>query len=152
MQEELTMEEVNRLMAVQKMCRHKGKSYNIDKNNKLEIDFISFDKTDEFVFNFHQNTYILQRRSHQLRTGTIPLFRIDLGSSKMHINPDGGKIHGNHIHYYRDGSALKWAEPIPDGYFRDVNNIVLTIHDFLGKCNVADANNIIIGLQGVSSI
>ena len=58
----------------------------------------------------------------------IGLARID--DQLQHHNPDGSVIRGPHIHWYREGEELKWAEKI-DWY--DASNPLSTLSRFLDE-------------------
>ena len=58
----------------------------------------------------------------------IGLARID--DQLQHHNPDGSIIRGPHIHWYREGHELRWAEEI-DWY--DANNPLSTLSRFLDE-------------------
>lgn len=49
----------------------------------------------------------------QLRTKDrhIPLVRLD--NSVQHVNPDGTVLRGPHLHWFREGYGVAWAEPAP---------------------------------------
>lgn len=47
----------------------------------------------------------------QLRTKDrhMPLVRLD--NSVQHVNPDGNILRGPHLHWFKEGYGLAWAEP-----------------------------------------
>ena len=57
----------------------------------------------------------------------IALARID--NAVQHVNPDGEVLRGPHIHWYREGQHLAWAELI-DWY--DLSRPMDTLMRFLG--------------------
>ena len=66
-------------------------------------------KESKFILSLSRNPFEI--RLH-LRTkgANVGLARID--SSAQHINPDGTVLRGPHLHWYREGYDLTWAEPI----------------------------------------
>lgn len=67
------------------------------------------DASMQFLMSLKRNPYEIRL---QLRTKDrhIPLARID--NAVQHPNPDGTIIRGPHIHWYREGEGLAWAEAI----------------------------------------
>lgn len=82
-----------------------------------KIQFILFLKRNPFEIRLHFRTRDLD----------IGLVRID--NSKYHRNPDGSELRNQpHIHFFREGEDLKWAEAI-DWY--DVDDPLSTLERFL---------------------
>jgi len=82
-----------------------------------KIQFILFLKRNPFEIRLHFRT----------RDQDIGLARID--NNKYHRNPDGSELRDQpHIHSFREGEDLNWAEAI-DWY--DVNDPLATLDRFL---------------------
>lgn len=79
---------------------------------------------------------------------SITIFRIDIGGSRIHINPDGEDIPTPHMHIYRDGFDAKFAIPLPS-CFTDSNNFGRVLYDLLGYSNVVNRDSVEITYQGV---
>jgi hypothetical protein len=79
----------------------------------------------EFLLSLKRNPFEI---TAQLRTRErhIPLARID--NAAQHINPDGSVIRGGHLHWYKEGFGLAWAEKV-DWYLP--NQPVETVMKFL---------------------
>lgn len=79
----------------------------------------------KFLLTLKRNPYEIKS---QLRTRDrhIPLMRMD--NAVQHINPDGTVVRGPHVHRYREGWGLAWAESI-DWY--DADRPVETLFRFL---------------------
>lgn len=62
----------------------------------------------EYLLSLKRNPFEI---TAQLRTRDrhIGLARID--NAAQHINPDGGVLRCPHLHVYREGEGLAWAEP-----------------------------------------
>jgi hypothetical protein len=73
------------------------------------------------------------------------LARLDFGGPP-HRNPDGEEIPCPHLHLYREGYGDKWAVPIPVDRFPNVNDLWLTLQDFMDYCNVIEPPQIIRGV------
>lgn len=67
------------------------------------------DRGLHFILSLKRNPFEIKA---QLRTKDrhIPLARID--NAFQHINPDGEVIRGPHLHWYKEGYGVAWAEPI----------------------------------------
>lgn len=83
------------------------------------------DRSLEFLLSFKRNAHEI---TAQLRTRErhVPLARID--NAAQHVNPDGVVVRGPHLHVFRDGEGLAWAEPI-DWY--DLSRPMDTLFTFL---------------------
>ncbi|MBI4996459.1 MAG: hypothetical protein HZA64_02550 [Rhodocyclales bacterium] len=79
-------------------------------NERQEELFLAVEDAGlQFLLSLKRNPYEIRL---QLRTKDrhIPLARID--NAAQHPNPDGTIIRGPHIHWFREGEGLAWAEPI----------------------------------------
>jgi hypothetical protein len=65
------------------------------------------DRGLQFILSLKRNPFEIQA---QLRTKDrhLPLARID--NAIQHINPDGEVVRGPHLHWYREGHGVAWAE------------------------------------------
>ena len=80
----------------------------------------------QFVLSLSQNPFEIKAH-FRTKKQNIQLARID--NHKQHINPDGKRIVGPHLHWYKEGYMhLEWAEEI-DWY--DTNKLLETIYKFL---------------------
>lgn len=81
-----------------------------------------------------------------MRTQTsIVLIRLDLAGT-THRNPDGELIPCPHLHRYKEGFGDRWAMPIPEDLFKQVDNIIATMYDFADYCHVVQLPQVIGGL------
>lgn len=79
--------------------------------NKSEEEFLiaTTDKDLQFILSFKRNPF--EVKAHlRTRDRHISLARID--NAAQHVNPDGKILRGAHIHWYREGDGLAWAELI----------------------------------------
>ena len=103
---------------------------------KVEIPLISPNKKEKFLLDVSRGTIDLKKVKFQNRARQVVIpARIDL-SGPPHRNPDGSEIPPVHIHRYREGYGDKWAYPIPEDKFHDLNNQWETLQDFMSFCNI----------------
>ena len=95
-------------------------------NTRQEELFIELDgKERKFVLNLNRNPFEI--RLHLRTKGSnFGLARID--NAAQHTNPDGNILRGPHLHWYREGFGLTWAEPI---YWHDAAKPLDTLAKFL---------------------
>lgn len=80
----------------------------------------------QFVLSLTRNPFEISAH-FRTKNKNVQLARID--TQKQHMNPDGKRITGPHLHWYREGcDHLEWAEEI-DWY--DVSKPLDTIFMFL---------------------
>ena len=60
---------------------------------------------------------------------TVLLLRLDV-DGRPHTNPDGNEVDCPHLHKYREGYDLKWAERIDPNVFTDLQDLVTTFCEF----------------------
>jgi hypothetical protein len=80
------------------------------ESHRQEELFIEIEgKGRKFLLTLTRNPFEIKLH---LRTkgGNVGLARID--NAAQHVNPDGSRVLGPHIHWYREGYDLSWAEPI----------------------------------------
>ncbi len=67
------------------------------------------DRDLHFLLTLKRNPFEIKA---QLRTRDrhIPLVRLD--NSAQHVNPDGTVLRGPHLHWYKEGLGVTWAEAI----------------------------------------
>ena len=80
------------------------------ENTRDEELFIELgEKERKFVLNLSRNPFEI--RLHLRTKGSnVGLARID--NAAQHTNPDGNILRGAHLHLYREGFGLAWAEAI----------------------------------------
>lgn len=108
----LTTEEALRLIDLLKE-KVTETSINFPKaGNKIEFDVIAIENKNKFTINIYRGSINKQKCTYQGRTAinNIPLLRLDVTKSS-HINPDGTKIEGTHLHIYREENDINYAIP-----------------------------------------
>src|SRR2546426_9993994 len=84
----------------------------------------------QFVLSLKRNPFEI-RFHFRTRDRDIGLVRLD--NSPYHPNPDGSEIRDQpHLHRYREGYGLEWAEPV-DWY--DISDPFRTLERFLELIN-----------------
>ena len=80
--------------------------------NKLEFDVYAKREETKFIVNIRRGSINNKKCTYKGRTyiNSIPLLRLDITNS-IHINPDGTKIIGNHIHIYNEKHEMREAIP-----------------------------------------
>ncbi len=79
---------------------------------KIEFDVFVKDDGSKCVVNIYRGSINKEKGTFQGRTfiNSIPLIRLDITNS-CHINSDGTKIIGNHLHIYNEETELQEAIP-----------------------------------------
>lgn len=79
---------------------------------KLEFDVYAQKDGTKFIVNITRSTIDKEKCTYQGRTyiNSIPLLRLDITNS-THINSDGKKIIGNHLHIYNENTEMREAIP-----------------------------------------
>ena len=105
--------------------------------NKLEFDVYAQKDGNKFIININRGSIDRNKCTYQGRTyiNSIPLMRLDITTS-THMNTDGTKIIGNHLHVYNEDNDMRDAIPF------DINNPDLynCCLEFFKKFNILDEN------------
>lgn len=142
----LSQTDADSLLAIEKH-RVDDKPYKFPVGGQnLSINLNSFDKRELFILDIYQGRLNLAKVKFQNRVKqVIILVRLDIDSSP-HRNPDNVEISKNHIHLYKEGYGDKWAYEIPSRQFPRINDIYLTLDDFMKYCNITKPPYITKGL------
>lgn len=109
-----------------------------DLGGKLIIPLICINKREKFSLDMRRSRIDLLKETKQLRgRQVIVLVRLDVGGAP-HRNPDDTEISSPHLHIYREGYADKWAIPVPEGKFTNLNDSWKTLLDFMKFCNITN--------------
>jgi len=102
----------------------------------LELSFTSENNKEEFFINYRQSSINLVKRNHHMRGRNIlGLARLDL-FGPPHRNPNGEEIGPCHLHLYKEGYDLKWAQEVPENLFGNLKDSYETLRLFMVFCNV----------------
>lgn len=122
----LTQNQADRLIQLLKeAAREEMFVWERDKRQD-ELVVVVEDKKVQFVLSLKRNPFEI-RLHFRTKERDIGLVRVD--NANYHPNPDGTEIRNQpHIHIFREGEGLNWAEPI-DWY--DLNDPIATLERFL---------------------
>lgn len=105
--------------------------------NKLEFDVYAKKERTKFIINITRGSINKNKCTYQGRThiNSIPILRLDITDS-FHINSDGTKISGNHLHIYNEDTEMREAIPF------DIKNADLYDYclEFFKKFNLIQEN------------
>jgi hypothetical protein len=126
----LTQAQANRLIGIAKQAeRTDPLSWAPDQHENEFLTAVE-ERGLRFVLSLKRNPFEI-RLHLRTKDRDIGLIRVD--NSRYHPNPDGTEIIDQpHLHRYREGYGLAWAESI-DWY--DVNNPYRTLERFLVEIN-----------------
>jgi hypothetical protein len=134
---DLSQGEADELIAMPKECAENRVLQFPIPGERLVIPLVSTDRTEDFLLDVTRSRIDLVKITYQNRGRVVVvLLRLDLNGSP-HRNPDGEQIQCPHLHVYREGYGDKWAFPVPQGRFMNLENMTETLSDFMNHCNVA---------------
>ena len=105
--------------------------------NKIEFEVQAIKEGEKFIININRGKIDNKKCTYQGRTyiNSVALMRLDVTQS-FHINPDGSKIQGPHLHIYSEENEMREAIPF------DINNADLYDYflNFFRKFNILEEN------------
>lgn len=137
----ISQSDANTLIAREKH-RQDDKKYCFTQTRlDYRIPLISADGREGFSLDLWRGGISLQKAKFQNRARkAIVLLRLDL-DTKPHVNPDGERIIGPHIHIYREGFEDRWAYLLNSAQFQsvfqDVTDEWQTLQDFIHYANIS---------------
>lgn len=133
---DLSQEEGDALIAMDKVSTSSEPVKFPDFGGRVEMSFVGTVPREEFVVSFRRSSIDLSNRNHHLRgRRVIGLARLDL-DGPPHRNPDGLELGRRHLHIYREGFGLKYAVDVPQVLFRNLDDPMTALEDFLRYCRV----------------
>ena len=138
----LTQEEADILIAmIKKFIDKKGNGQVMELPNIKErvfFEVVGEKREDKFLIHLEDkriNEYAKKFTCQgRLKSNDIILMRLDINPTGRHKNPDGEKIHGNHIHIYKEGDDDGWAIPIDI----DDNSFIEVCYNFFERFNIVE--------------
>jgi len=114
-----------------------GRRYSFpDLGGNLSIPLHSVDRREHFLLDISRGRIDLRKGKYQNRARqVIVLVRLDFGGAP-HRNPDDEEIPCPHLHVYREGYGHKWAVPLPNPHFANVDDRWQMLEDFMRYCNI----------------
>jgi hypothetical protein len=138
---QLTQQEADTLLLLEKHYRGNAQYSYPSMGGKLRIPLYSIDGKEEFNLSVWRGGIELRKNTFQtLARKAIVLARIDLGG--VHRNPDGLELSCPHLHLYREGFADKWAVSLPSDFTNPLVSWQI-FEDFMTYCKIATRPNII---------
>ena len=139
----LTQEEADTLLAMEKHRVNEELHQFPKQGQKVKIQLRSSDKREDFWLDVNRASVDLRKVTYQNRAReVVKLARLDLGGPP-HTNPDGEEISTPHLHVYRENHGDRWAMPVPEDQFGDLNDVWTTLQDFMGFCNITESPRLI---------
>ena len=116
-------------------------------DRELAIELRSDDPAEKFLLDCgHSRIYLYSYKVQIRGRKTIPLARIDLGETKEHLNPDGTRVVGAHIHLYSEHYQMRFAKALPPELAEVEDSQPLVVERFLDFCNIVDRPHFEYGL------
>ena len=113
---------------------------------RITIPLVSTGRHESFLLDLRRSRIDLAKGTYQNRARqAVVLVRLDFGS-RPHRNPDYRKVGTPHLHVYREGYGDKWAQPLPNDQFEDMDDPWRLLEDFMRFCNVVEPPVILRGL------
>jgi hypothetical protein len=144
----LTQDEADALLAMEKISVDDKEWSLPDLGGKLSVPLVSVDKKEHFHLDITKGRINLQKGSYQNRSrDALILVRMCIG--KTHWNPPelgGNQVGVPHIHIYKEGFGDKWALELPEGFFSNLNDSWQVLMDFMKYCNISKVPNFRRGL------
>ena len=132
----LTQIEADKLIQLEKVRIDDTEWKFAQYGKKISIPLVSIDKNENFSLDLYRGKINFRKCSYQNRgRSAIVLVRIDFNGAP-HRNPDGEEIGPNHLHIYREEYGDKWAIPIPEDKFSDMEDFWQVLRDFMRFCNI----------------
>jgi hypothetical protein len=98
------------------------------------IPLVATDRTEDFLLDVTRSRIDLGKVTYQNRgRAVVVLLQLDINGPSHH-NPDGIQIACPHLHIYREGFGDKWAFPLPEGKFANLDEITQILSDFMDEC------------------
>lgn len=98
-----TKEAIELINLLKNICNNKTLKLP-NHGEKMEFDVKSINNDKSFIININHKNIDINKYTFQSRTAinNIPLLRLDVSPNGIHMNPDGSKIYGTHLHIYSE--------------------------------------------------
>jgi hypothetical protein len=136
MNSDLTQNEADTLLRLDKYRMNDDAVPMPDLGKKLSLELQSMDKRENFKLDVNRSFVSISKLTLQTRGRVmVVLARLDIDGAP-HRNPDDKQLECPHIHLYREGYGDKWAFPVPKEHFKDLCDRWQTLQDFMKFCNI----------------
>lgn len=113
-------------------------THNFPEHNggRMEVKLENKEHKEDFILDVSRGRIDLRKITYQNRARKVVILaRLDL-VGPPHQNPDGQVIGCPHIHYYREGYGDKWAADLPTDIFTNIDDIHMTLEQFMQHCSI----------------
>jgi len=135
----LTKKEADMLIDMLKRTVEKDIPFPVS-NGRIEFDATGDRREDIFAVNISRKGIKASGATYQgrVRTSGVILMRLDVNPTSVHLNPDGEKITGTHLHIYTEDSDTGFAIPF------DVENkdLYQLCYSFFERFNIVEPPNV----------
>jgi hypothetical protein len=126
------------LIALPKVRVNNDVSYYPGLGGYLSVPLLSEDGRESFHLDIRRSGIDLVKGTYQNRAmQVVVLVRLDFGGAP-HRNPDDAEIPAPHLHIYREDYGDKWAIPAPQEQFPHLQDLWITLQDFMNYCNIVN--------------
>ena len=133
----LTQAEADTLLAMEKRPEDDKAVTLPAGGQKFAVQLTSRDGREKFLLDLSRGRIDLQKIKFQNRARSVVILaRLDL-SGRPHRNPDGEDIPTPHLHLYCEDCGDKWAKPLPNDMFPNIDNELNILEDFMRFCNIS---------------
>ncbi|MCY3574558.1 MAG: hypothetical protein OXG92_12490 [Chloroflexi bacterium] len=109
---------------------------------QIVLQLQSLDLRENFLLDLSRGRRQELRVKLQTRARVvIRIARLDLGG-RPHRNADGTVVQAPHLHLYREGFHDRWAIAPPSDKFSDLEDLQVTLDDFMRFCNIVQPPDI----------
>ena len=134
----LTQAEADALLAMEKRRVDDSEWVYPGLGGRITVPLASCDQREPFLLDVRRGRIDLAKGTYQNRgRQVVILARLDFGGAP-HRNPDGEEIGSPHLHLYREGYGDRWAYPVPLDHFSNLDNLWLTLEEFMRFCNIGE--------------
>jgi len=135
----LTQKEANMLIDMLKRTVEKEIFFPHSKG-RVEFDVVGDRREDIFAINISRKGINVGGASYQgkVRTSGIILMRLDVNPTAVHLNPDGEKIKGTHLHMYTEEQEMAFAIP----FDVENKNLYQLCYSFFERFNIVEPPNV----------
>ena len=135
---EITQAEADTLIAMEKRFVDSTDWTFPAASQRIALALTSVDKRENFMLDVTRAQIKLTKATYQNRARqAIVLMRLDL-DGPPHRNTDGDEIPCPHLHVYREGYGDKWAFPVPTKEYRNLEDRMQTLEDFMRHRNITE--------------
>jgi hypothetical protein len=143
----MTQEEADAFIAMEKHRADDTAHAFPSPGERIAVPLVSPDKREQFILDVRRERISIKKATYQNRVrSTVILMRLDL-DGPPHRNPDGEEIPCPHLHVYKEGFGVKWAEPAPVDRYGNPTMLFETLLAFMQHCNIVEREEIVVQTQ-----